>query len=541
MQDVSETEANVILGAGPAGLQLAYYFKKFGLPYIVLERDASAGSFFRRYPRHRKLLSINKTNVAHESRDYRMRHDWNSLLEDADGRFPDFSSEYFPPADALVDYLADFARRHDLAIRYNCNVSHIERAPGARGFTLRTDQGAALSARRLVVATGLSLPYAPSFEGAELVEGYEDMSVRPEDFAGLNVLIIGKGNSALETANALLGSAARIHLISPRPVRFAWDTHHAGNVRSINNAFFDSYLLKSLNGVIDAEIEWIRRRADGRLAVRFMSIHASDDSETLVYDRVLRCAGFAFDPAIFAADCRPALTCGGRLPDISGDWASRNVPDLYFAGALMQALDYKRSQSSFIRGFRYNIRSLATLLAVRSGAISMPQDEAPAEAEALAGAILSRLEVTDSLWQQVGFLCDVIVRPACGASRTPWYRDLNPFFIEEGGVAAMGHDDVYAVMLGYGPRTGTAFDHPHLYPPSVDPRVFGDQSTEIHPVVRRYRQGRLEWEFHLRSEFLSQWNNPARRGELRDFLSRDLADGGPGAIAQSDRARQHAQ
>lgn len=35
-----------IIGAGPAGLQLAYYFQRDRLDYVVFERGARAGTFF---------------------------------------------------------------------------------------------------------------------------------------------------------------------------------------------------------------------------------------------------------------------------------------------------------------------------------------------------------------------------------------------------------------------------------------------------------------------------------------------------------------
>jgi hypothetical protein len=50
----------LIIGAGPAGIQLGYFFKKSGKDYLILEAGDSAGTFFEKYPRHRKLLSINK-------------------------------------------------------------------------------------------------------------------------------------------------------------------------------------------------------------------------------------------------------------------------------------------------------------------------------------------------------------------------------------------------------------------------------------------------------------------------------------------------
>jgi thioredoxin reductase len=41
---------NIIIGAGPAGLQAAYYLKKYDIEYLILERSDKCGSFFDNYP-----------------------------------------------------------------------------------------------------------------------------------------------------------------------------------------------------------------------------------------------------------------------------------------------------------------------------------------------------------------------------------------------------------------------------------------------------------------------------------------------------------
>ena len=46
--------------------------------------------------------------------------------------------------------------------------------------------------RTLIISTGLSKPFKPEFLGSELMEGYEDISVDPDDFEGQNVFILGK-------------------------------------------------------------------------------------------------------------------------------------------------------------------------------------------------------------------------------------------------------------------------------------------------------------------------------------------------------------
>ena len=83
----------------------------------------------------------------------------------------------------------------------------------------------------LLVSTGLWDPQKVEFPGWDLTEGYESVSVDPEDFVDQAVLILGKGNSAFETAQSILGRASRVHLYSPSPVRLAWQTHYVGDLR----------------------------------------------------------------------------------------------------------------------------------------------------------------------------------------------------------------------------------------------------------------------------------------------------------------------
>ncbi|MCA9681728.1 MAG: FtsX-like permease family protein [Myxococcales bacterium] len=50
----------LIIGAGPAGLQLGFHLEQAGLRYRILEASDAPGAFFREFPRHGKLISINK-------------------------------------------------------------------------------------------------------------------------------------------------------------------------------------------------------------------------------------------------------------------------------------------------------------------------------------------------------------------------------------------------------------------------------------------------------------------------------------------------
>src|SRR5215217_7883647 len=129
----------LVIGAGPAGLQLGYFLGQAGRDYHILEAGPSPGTFFRTFPRHRRLISINKPHTGWDDPELNLRMDWNSLLSD-DRRllFTRYSPRYFPDADDMVRYLEDFAWVSRLRIQYDARVAHVAR-DGA--FRVTDEQG----------------------------------------------------------------------------------------------------------------------------------------------------------------------------------------------------------------------------------------------------------------------------------------------------------------------------------------------------------------------------------------------------------------
>jgi cation diffusion facilitator CzcD-associated flavoprotein CzcO len=256
----------LIIGAGPAGLQLGYFLEKANRNYLILEAGDSPGTSFQQFPRHRQLISINKVYTGYDNPEINLRWDWNSLLSDSEEMlFKNYSKNYFPDADHLVRYLHEFADRFQLNIQYGTKVIKIGKNDS---FQIIDSRGQIYLCKRLIIATGITKPYIPSIPGIELAENYKDVSIDPQDFINQKVLIIGKGNSAFETADALTDTTSLIHVASRQPVNMAWKTKYVGHLRAVNNNFLDTYQLKSQNVVIDATIAQIRREND-RFIVSF--------------------------------------------------------------------------------------------------------------------------------------------------------------------------------------------------------------------------------------------------------------------------------
>ena len=513
----------LIIGAGPAGLQLAALLERAGRQYLVLEAGGSPGTFFAQYPRHRQLISINKPHTGSTDPEFNLRMDWNSLLSDDPAlRFTKYSERYFPAADDLLRYLADFAAGTGARVRYDTRVTGVSRPEPDGLFEVTAGVGESWQARRLVVATGLSLLNVPQIEGIETAERYDTVSVQPEDFLDQRVLIIGKGNSAFETADNLVETAAVIHVAGARSIQLAWRTHYVGHLRAVNNNFLDTYQLKSQNAILDGDIQRIERRGE-EYVVTFSFSRAGEVIKDLTYDRVIACTGFRFDASIFDDSCRPELVINDRFPAQTSAWESVNVPGLYIAGTLSQQRDFKKSTSGFIHGFRYGVRALQRILDQRYHETGWPFEKLETASEALTEAIIGRVNRTSALWQQFGVLADVITVPADGDGYPRYHDEVPVSYFADGGLGEPAH--AFVVTLEYGP------DHDQVDPFDITVnRISQDNPGQahdaayLHPVVRYHRAGKLTATHHLAENLENEWNRPAvHQQPLTVFITRCLA------------------
>ncbi|KAA8884328.1 SidA/IucD/PvdA family monooxygenase [Nocardia colli] len=509
----------LIIGAGPAGLQMGHHLQAAGRDYLIVEAGAAAGTFFSRYPRHRQLISINKVHTGWDDPELNMRMDWNSLLPGP--LFKEYTPRFFPAADDMVRYLGDFAARHELSVRYDTRIERISR-PDA--FEAVDQHGNVLRARRLIMATGVSKPYVPEIPGIETAELYTEVSVDPADFTDQRVLIIGKGNSAFETADNLIETTAVIHVAGPHSIRLAWQSHFLGHLRAVNNNFLDTYQLKSQNAILDGNVIDIARQSDSSYLVTVSFSRADEVTKDIRYDRVIVATGFRFDASIFAPECRPELAINDRFPAQTSAWESVNVPGLYFAGTITQVRDFKKSTSAFIHGFRYGTRSLHRILEQREHAREWPNRELAGTADDVGEAILARVNRTSALWQLFGFLGDVVTLTRDGAAR--YWEELPVDYVADAITAgSLGEVDTYFVItLEYGK------DHDRVDPFDINAKRIAQSDAEnaldgryLHPVLRQYRDGEQVAEHHITENLENEWvHETVHRKPLFDFLETAL-------------------
>ncbi|XP_065194035.1 FAD-dependent oxidoreductase domain-containing protein 2-like [Sycon ciliatum] len=537
-----------IIGAGPAGLQMGYFMKKARRDYIILEKNTYPGSFFEKYPRHRKVISINKRFTGKENPEFNLRHDWNSLLSDDPGLLMrHYSKDFFPHADTLIQYMKDYASKYELNIQYETNIVHVDK-PGEKQFILLDEKEQRYECEILVAATGIWIPNKPKMAaGEEYVTGYEDMSLNQTDYEGKTVLILGRGNSAYETADHIVGSTNLIHMVARSRVRLSWATHYVGDLRALNNNLLDTYQLKSLDAMLEASVTSLAlKKVDGKLWILTEdsdedSLHPSEvkqleDATDMPdnfamrepYDVVLRCLGFKFDKSIFGS--RAPLEMGkGRLakyPAVKPTYESFSTKNLYIAGTASHYRDFRKSSGAFIHGFRYTARALHRHLEWQHHKVKWPMQQILISD--LLQHILTRLNEMSGPYQMFGILTDVILLDG----DTVRYLEEVPIDCIPAFKKCTGHKakEIIVINLEYGKNfSGPGKDVFSLTRATGEPSE-ADESNFLHPVFYYYKRPPKRMVkptqlplpdhlLHLVEDFLTSWDAPVSHMlPLRRFL-----------------------
>ncbi|CAG0916793.1 unnamed protein product [Notodromas monacha] len=565
-----QTHDYCIIGAGPAGLQLGYFMERAGRDYIIYERNNVSGSFFAKYPRHRKLISINKISTGRTNHLYNERHDWNSLLSDDDSLlFKHYSKEFFPPTEPLLDYLEDYRKKLGIKVQFNTEVKNMRRvANGERtdgyNFIMNDQEGKTMLCKVAIVASGMQKSNMVSFKGSEYVENYSEFDTDPQKYWGKTILILGRGNSAFETADELYKVANFVHMVSRTRVKLSWNTHYVGDVRGLNNAIVDTYQLKSLDGLLEFDVNRLTlSKKNGRL---YAAVNWGDKyNDTSLYprvkpqsednfanfpfrspyDHVISCLGWKFDGSFLHEDSQQIpFGKAPKYPAIRYDYQSWVTRDLYFAGTNSHSVDFRKAAGGFIHGFRYTARALHKILEYRYHGIPWPAKTFPVTQ--LLNMLVKRINEAPGTYQMVSFLGDVVILKGDTFLLLEEFPvKLLPHFLD---ITGQTGSKFLVIINEYGP----GFSAPDVdtlgpYRAITGGAMEAHNSNFLHPVVYFY-DGWLPseedfsalptetWKFalpkpdkvhHVVEDFLSMWTAstvhilPIRRF-LEDVLGQDM-------------------
>ncbi len=475
----------VVIGSGPGGLQTSYSLSRLGVEHAVLSQDDRPGGMFRRWPIFERLLSWSETEAvaARGTAEYEL-HDQNSLLADEPGARACVAEvmlggdrTYIVPTRAEMEAgMAAYAERAGVAVRYGCSWESTRREDD--GSLVLTTSDGEYRCRAAVFALGVTEPWKSAIPGVEDVPHYADVDRAKERYAKLDVVVIGKRNSAFELADGLEPWARRIVLISPRPVDTSVVSLSTVRVRYMQP--LEHHQIGGGTLALDAAIERIERYGDG------FRVHASGTTRpgelVVEADVVIAATGFRA-PLRDLADLGVATVGQGRIPALTPFWESATAPGIYFAGNATQgAAGLRRhgvgSSSAAVHGFRYNARLLARHLAQ-----SLGHDILTARIEGgRAEHLLSVLTTAPDIWTQKAYLAHVLAEDG-SAETVPL-----AYFVDSVGPDAVAatiemnaSGEVYPVL--YRRRGGDVTEHvlpPH---PLRDYRASEEHRREVASII----------------------------------------------------------
>ncbi|MEO5720243.1 MAG: NAD(P)/FAD-dependent oxidoreductase, partial [Chthoniobacterales bacterium] len=174
-----------VIGAGVAGISAAIEARKAGLNFVVIEATEIFSTVVN-FPKAKPIYTY----------PTEMKLD-GGLQFTADVK------------EALLEEMHEQARAAEIEITAG-RVERIERKDDA--LTLHMGEGDPLVARRVIVAIGRSGNFRKLGVPGEEMDKVYNRLFDPKEFAGKDSLVVGGGDSALETAIALTKSGANVTL-----------------------------------------------------------------------------------------------------------------------------------------------------------------------------------------------------------------------------------------------------------------------------------------------------------------------------------------
>ena len=200
----------VIVGAGFAGLYQLHRLRGLGMTARVIEAGSGVGGtwYWNRYPGARCDVESMQYSYAFSNE---LQQDWKW-------------SEMFSSQPEILAYANHVADRLDLRrdIDFNTRVTAARFNETTNQWTVTTGQGAELTARFVIMATGcLSTAREPAFPGRDSYKGktYHTGAWPHEgvDFTGLRVGVIGTGSSAIQAIPVIAEQAAHLTVFQRTP------------------------------------------------------------------------------------------------------------------------------------------------------------------------------------------------------------------------------------------------------------------------------------------------------------------------------------
>lgn len=203
----------VVVGAGQAGLSVAFHLRRLGLvpgeDFLILDRGPGTGGAWQFRWESLRL------GTAHRVSDLPGMNEMGLSFATAD--------QTRAARDVVAEYYERYERHFALQVVRPAIVQAVVEGTDG-GLTVETSRGS-IQSRILINASGTwAAPFRPYYPGAEHFRGVQLTTTEyraAADFAGKRVVVVGGGTSAVGFLLELEGIAASTVWVTRRPVEFA--------------------------------------------------------------------------------------------------------------------------------------------------------------------------------------------------------------------------------------------------------------------------------------------------------------------------------
>jgi hypothetical protein len=376
-----------IIGAGPYGLAMAAHLRALGTDFRIF--GVPLHSWRAQMP---KGMFLKSEGFASNLYDPDGAFTLKRFCSENGLEYADLDSPV--PLDTFIAYSGAFQRKYAPDVEQTMVVA-LEPAP--EGFRLTLDSGESLTARRVVVASGLSDFRQVPKELAALPPDVLSHAAEHRDFAhfaGREVSVIGGGASALDIVAGLREAGANARLIARRPSlkwnmpigRHPWArlSPMSGMGGGWRNYFFEHapmafrYLPQDTRHAIvrrwlGPSGGWSARKLveqgpvmlgqtlrdaqyrDGRAYLRLLG---STGESVVAADHVIAATGYKVDlrrMRFLGAALQSSIQMAENTPTLSANFES-SVPGLYFVG--LASANTFGPVMRFLLGARYAARRI---------------------------------------------------------------------------------------------------------------------------------------------------------------------------------------